>query len=169
MEQFNVISEGGRAAGRAHVMGEGYPARCQAACGSPACAPGGSGAEEWVRAHRPPLRPGGRAGEGTGEATGSQSLRSGIAGSRGSRSRRKGSVPSLPHRCFWETEALCSGGREVEKLPLDSVSASLSFLACPMGTLIGDNPSGLWWGLNEEGGERRAQGSGRVIIEVLET
>lgn len=126
MEQFNVISEGGRAAGRAHVMGEGYPARCQAACGSPACAPGGSGAEEWVRAHRPPLRPGGRAGEGTGEATGSQSLRSGIAGSRGSRSRRKGSVPSPPTDAFGKLRHCAQGEERLRSCPwTQSLQASV--------------------------------------------
>lgn len=35
MEQFNVISEGNRAAGKARVMREGYPAPLSgAACGS---------------------------------------------------------------------------------------------------------------------------------------
>lgn len=82
MGQFNGVSEGSRAAGKAHVMRDGYPARLSGGVWeqwrSLSCR-----GQEWVRACCRPLRAGAEPREGTEE--GKQSFHSRIAGSYGGR------------------------------------------------------------------------------------
>lgn len=128
MEQLNVISEGSRSRRKSSCDEGRLPSPLS-----------GGVWELSVRSRRPreersgceptarPSGPGQSRGEGSGEGAGSQSFGSGITGSRGSRSQRQGPVPH--YRRYWDSGAVCSGGREVKESPLDSGSLEASFFS----------------------------------------